>query len=63
MNGLKAHSIKKRHQVSIQHKHHKVSISALIEDYIFNSPEIVHLLEAFRNKSNNYSDSQMVIYI
>lgn len=40
MNGLKAHTIKKGTS-------HKVSVSALVEDYTFNSPEIALLLEAF----------------
>lgn len=40
MNGLKAHTIKKGTS-------HKVSVSALVEDYTFNSPEIAFLLEAF----------------
>lgn len=40
MNGLKAYTIKKGTS-------HKVSVSALVEDYTFNSPETACLLEAF----------------
>lgn len=40
MNGLKAYTIKKGTS-------HKVSVSALVEDYTCNSPERTLMLEAF----------------